>query len=503
MSQTAELQPARPVLVAREVTKSFGGTLALHDAQIELYPGEVHALLGENGAGKSTLIKIITGLHHPDRGEILIDGEPVVVSSPADAQRQGIVAIYQEPLIFPDLSVAENIFIGHRDRGRVVNWRRMQHDASEILARLDVPLDPTTPASALTVGEQQAIEIAKAMSQDVRVLIMDEPTAALSAHEVQRLFRQVDRLKESGVAVLFISHRLDEVFAIADRITVYRDGRHISTRLTPDTNEALVVREMVGRELGDFFARTHTEGGEVALSVEGLGRRGVFSDVSFEVRHGEVLGFAGLVGSGRTDVALALFGIAPADAGEIRVSGRLVTIRSPQDALELGIAYLSEDRRKLGLSMPQSVTANISLPVMSRYTGPGQLVDRSAEYEVAERFRVALSIRTPSLDTPVDNLSGGNQQKVMLAKWLNTEPRIMILDEPTRGIDVGAKADVHRLIDELAAQGMAVIMISSDLPEVLAMSDRILVMREGRRMALIERENFDQERVMAAAVGGA
>ncbi len=502
MSEIAGVASAPPVLVARDVTKSFGGTLALNGAQIELHAGEVQALLGENGAGKSTLIKIITGLHHPDHGEILIDGERVVMSSPAEAQRQGIVAIYQEPLIFPDLSVAENIFIGHRDRGRVVSWRRMQRDAAEILARLDVPIDPTAPASALTVGEQQAIEIAKAMSQDVRVLIMDEPTAALSAHEVQRLFRQVDRLKGSGVAVLFISHRLDEVFSVADRITVYRDGRHISTRPTAETNEALVVREMVGRELGDFFARTHTKGGEVALRVDGLGRTGVFSGVSFEVRHGEVLGFAGLVGSGRTDVALALFGIAPADAGEIRVADQKVTIRSPQDALDHGIAYLSEDRRKLGLSMPQSVAANITLPVMSRYTGPGPLVDRSAESRTAERFRAALSIRTPSLDTPVDNLSGGNQQKVMIAKWLNTEPRIMILDEPTRGIDVGAKADVHRLIDDLASQGMAVIMISSDLPEVLAMSDRILVMREGRPMALIEREQFDQERVMAAAVGG-
>jgi len=490
------------VLEMRGISKSFGGTRALEGAHIALAGGEVHALLGENGAGKSTLIKIMTGLYSADSGEMLMDGKPVHIGSPADAQRHGVVAIYQEPLIFPDLTVAENIFMGHRDRGRIVNWRRLRRDARHVLRVLDVDLDPSAPASTLTVGEQQAVEIAKAMTQDVRVLIMDEPTAALSAHEVKRLFRQVEQLRANGVAVLFITHRLDEVFEICDRVSVFRDGHHISTRPVGDTNEALAVKEMVGRELGEFFVRTRHEFGEVALSVRGLGRSGVFSGVTFEVRHGEVLGLAGLVGSGRTDIALALFGIAPADQGEVEVAGMPVAIRSPQDAVRHGIAYLSEDRRKLGLSMPQSVAANISLPILRRYTNAFRLVDRSAERAVAERFRAELSIRTPNLDAPVANLSGGNQQKVMLAKWLNTEPRILMLDEPTRGIDVGAKAEVHRLVDDLARSGMAVILISSDLPEVLAMSDRMLVMREGHQAATLDYEQFDQERVMTAAVGG-
>ena len=356
------------VLEMRDVTKSFGGTRALDGAHIALHAGEVHALLGENGAGKSTLIKIMTGLYTADSGELLINGEVVHIKSPADAQRHGVVAIYQEPLIFPDLTVAENIFMGHRNRGRVVSWRRLRRDAREVLRALDVDLDPNAPASTLTVGEQQAVEIAKAMTQDVRVLIMDEPTAALSAHEVERLFRQVEQLRSAGVAVLFITHRLDEVFAISDRVSVFRDGRHISTWPVGETNETIAVKEMVGRDLGEFFVRTRHDLGDVALSVRNLGRSGVFSGVTFEVRHGEVLGLAGLVGAGRTDIGLALFGIAPADQGTVEIAGEQVTIRSPQDAVRHGVAYLSEDRRKLGLSMPQSVAANISLPILHRYT---------------------------------------------------------------------------------------------------------------------------------------
>ena len=436
--------------------------------------------MGENGAGKSTLIKTMTGVYQPDEGTILIDGEPVGLASAADAQQRGVVAIYQEPMIFPDLSVAENIFIGHRNRGAVVHWRRMYDEAAAILGSLDIDLDPRASGNSLAVAAQQTVEIAKAISLDARVLIMDEPTASLSAHEVKRLFDQVHRLRSRGVAVLFISHRLDEVFSIADRITVFRDGRHISTRPVADTSPALIVREMVGRELGDFFVRTRHQPGDVRLQVEGLCRAGTFEDVTFDVRAGEVVGFAGLVGAGRTDVGLALFGIAPADRGTVAVDGRVVAIRNPRDAMHLGIAYLSEDRRKLGLSMPQSVASNITLPSLGAYRTPLGLLDRGAERRTAERFRDRLSIRTTSLLTPVGNLSGGNQQKTMLARWLNVEPRVLILDEPTRGIDVGAKADVHHLIDDLAREGIAVIVISSDLPEVLAMSDRVVVMREGR-----------------------
>jgi rhamnose transport system ATP-binding protein len=489
------------VLAMRGISKRFGATRALDGVALDLHRGEVHALVGENGAGKSTLIKIMTGVYPPDEGEVLVDGEPVTLHSAADAQRLGIAAIYQEPLIFPDLSVAENIFIGHRDQRRIVHWRKMCADAEALLARLDVHLDPRMPAAGLPVAPQQAIEIAKAMSLDVRILIMDEPTAALSAHEVKRLFRQVRQLRAEGVAVLFISHRLDEVFEIADRITVFRDGRHISTAARADVTTAGLIAAMVGREPAELYPRTEHRGGELVLRVRDLGRTGKFSGVSFDVHRGEVLGLAGLVGAGRTDVALALFGIAPAEAGTIELGGRQVAIGHPRQAMELGIAYVSEDRRHVGLSLSQSVTANITLPALARYVSRLGLVDGRAERAAAERFRTELGIRTEGLGQPVGLLSGGNQQKTMLAKWLNTEPTVLILDEPTRGIDVGAKAEVHRIVDELARQGVAVVLISSDLPEVLAMSDRVLVMREGEQTGLFDRTEATEERVMTAAVG--
>jgi rhamnose transport system ATP-binding protein len=492
-----------PVLEMTGISKRFDATQALDGVSITLHPGEVHALLGENGAGKSTLIKIMTGIHSPDAGAIAVRGEEIALRSSADAQRHGIAAIYQEPAIFPDLNVAENIFISHQDRGALVGWRRMYRDAEAILARLDVHLDVRTLASTLIVAAQQAVEIAKAISLDVRVLIMDEPTAALSAHEVAQLFKQVRHLAESGVAVLFISHRLEEVFEIADRVTVLRDGRLISSRPRAEVTPQRAIQDMVGREMSEFFARSEHDAGDPVVRVEGLGRAGAFSDVSFELRKGEVLGFAGLVGAGRTDVALALFGIAPADSGRVELDGRPIVIRSPRQALRHGLAYLSEDRRQLGLSLPQSVTANITLATLRRYVSRFRLVDSSAERAVADEFRRKLSIRTPSLDTPVEQLSGGNQQKTMLAKWLNTKPAVLVLDEPTRGIDVGAKAEVHHIIDELARSGMAIILISSDLPEVLAMSDRILVMREGRQMGVFPRAEATEERIITAAMGAA
>jgi len=482
------------------VQKRFGATKALRGAHLELFAGEVHALVGENGAGKSTLIKTMTGIFPPDEGTIRVDGEVVEFASAAEAQRRGVVAIYQEPMIFPDLSVAENIFLGHRKRGPIMRWRRLYDEASAILRSLDIDLDPRTASSSLSVGAQQAVEIAKAISLDARVLIMDEPTASLSAHEVDQLFKQVDTLRRRGVAVLFISHRLDEVFRIADRITVFRDGQHISTSPAGAMTQTRLVREMVGRSIDEFFVRTRREPGPVLLRVDGLGRSGAFEDVTFTVRAGEVVGFAGLVGAGRTEVGLALFGIAPADRGFIAVAGEPVKIRNPRDALRLGIAYLSEDRRHLGLSLPQSVTSNITLPRLGSYRTPFGLLDTRAERSVAGTFRDRLQIRTDSLRTPVGNLSGGNQQKTMLAKWLNVVPRVLVLDEPTRGIDVGAKADVHRLIDDLARSGIAVIVISSDLPEVLAMSDRVVVMREGRVRAVFDHADAEPERVMAAAV---
>jgi rhamnose transport system ATP-binding protein len=491
----------RPVLEMAHVSKQFGATLALDDVSLELRHGEIHALLGENGAGKSTLIKIMTGVQRQDSGEILIAGAPVRVTSSQDAQRLGVAAIYQEPMIFPDLSVAENIFIGHRDRGKIVDRRRMEREAREVLARLDVRLDVGEPARGLTLAEQQTVEIAKAISLDVRVLIMDEPTASLSAHEVQRLFRIVHTLRQQGVAILFISHRMEEVFEIADRITILRDGRWISTTPRAELTPATAISRMVGREVRELFRRERRQPGPLRLSVRGLHREGAFQDVSFDLRAGEVLGFAGLVGARRTDVGLALFGIAPADGGEIALDGTPVTVTSPRDAMALGIAYSTEDRRQLGLVMPLSIAANVSLPSLPRFLSPAGMVRRAEERATAEAFRQRLSIRAASVDTPAASLSGGNQQKVVISKWLETNPKVMILDEPTRGIDVGAKVEVHQLIDDLAARGMAIILISSDLPEVLAMSDRILVMREGRQMAIFDHHEASQERVLSAAMG--
>jgi rhamnose transport system ATP-binding protein len=488
-------------LAVRGVSKSYGSTRALRGVSLQLRAGEVHSLVGENGAGKSTLIKVMTGLETPDSGEVEVDGRSVELRSPADAQALGIGCIYQEPLVFPDLTVSENIFMGAAGRGSIVHWRDLHRRAAEILGQLEVDVDPRAVASGLTVGAQQAVEIAKAMSRDVRVLIMDEPTAALSAFEVQRLFRQVRRLAASGVAILFVSHRLDEIFELSDRITVFRDGTHISTKPAADVTESTLIRDMVGRELSDFFHRVPHHPGEVALRVSDLGRRGAFHGVSFEVREGEVLGFAGLVGSGRTEVAEAVFGVAPADEGTIERSGTIVSIRRPRDAMDRGIAYVSEDRRRLGLSLPQSVTTNITLAGLHRFVTRWRLVDRAAERATAESYRERLGIKAASLATPVGNLSGGNQQKVMLAKWLDVKPSVLILDEPTRGVDVGAKADVHELVGELARAGVAIILISSDLPEVLAMSDRVVVMREGRQMGVFAGEDLQQERIMTAAVG--
>jgi rhamnose transport system ATP-binding protein len=490
-----------PVLEMRDISRRFGNTQALDRVSLRLYPGEIHALLGENGAGKSTLIKIMTGVHQPDSGQILLDGRPVHIGSTLEAQRLGIAAIYQEPLMYPDLNVAENIFITHANRGLWVDWRRMYRDAENILSQLDVRLDVRQPARGLSVAAQQTVEIARALSLQVRMLIMDEPTAALSAHEVDQLFAIVQRLRDQGVSILFISHRLEEVFRIADRITILRDGQLISSAPRAEVTPERAIRDMAGRAIEQLFPRRDTVRERVLVQVRNLGRSGVFSGISFDVREGEVLGFAGLVGARRTDVGLALFGIAPADSGTITIDGRTVQITKPAQAMRHGIAYVSEDRRSLGLSLPMSIAANITLPTLHRYLTPIGLLRRRAEASAAEEYRRRLSIRAPSVEVEVSRLSGGNQQKVMLSKWLNTKPRLLILDEPTRGIDVGAKAEVHQMIDDLAAEGIAIILISSDLPEVLAMSDRVLVMREGRQAGVFSRREATQERILAAAMG--
>ena len=490
-----------PILEIRGVAKRFDATQALEDVSLSLHAGEIHALLGENGAGKSTLIKIITGVHQPDSGQILRGGQPVTIRRAAEAQRLGVAAIYQEPLLFPDLNVAENIFISHQDRGAVVGWREMFREADKILAELGMTLDVRKPARGLTLAAQQSVEIAKAISLNVRVLIMDEPTASLSAHEVQELFKLVRDLKRQGVAILFVSHRMEEVFEIADKITVFRDGRLISTRTRLEATPQRAIADMVGREIDLTKARTSCAQKDVVLSVADLGRQGVFEGVSFDLHRGEVLGFAGLIGAGRTDVGLALFGIEPATSGRILLGGKPVTVRTARDGMSLGIAYVSEDRRQLGLVLPMSIFANITLPVLRRYLSRLGLVRTGLERRTADTFRDRLAIRTPSVDLEVAKLSGGNQQKVMLSKWLNTNPSVLILDEPTRGVDVGSKAEVHAIIGQLAAEGIGVIVISSDLPEVLVLSDRVLIMREGRQMAILDRAEANEETVMTAAMG--
>jgi rhamnose transport system ATP-binding protein len=489
-----------PVFELRHVSKSFAMTAALSDMSLEIFRGEVHAIVGENGAGKSTLIKIMTGVYQPDSGEIICEGAPIHLRNTQDAQKIGVAAIFQEPMVFPDLDVAENIFISHGKLGVLMNWRKLYQDAAEIVARLGVMLDVRRAASGLTLAEQQTVEIARALSLNVKVLIMDEPTASLSAHEVDKLIVIVKALKARGVSVVYISHRLEEIFRIADRVTVLRDGKHISTRPIAAVTQQGMVRDMVGRAVESFAVKTAAnEHGSKILTVKGLTREGVFSDITFDLHRGEVLCLAGLIGSRRTDVGLALFGVEPATSGTIEIDEVAEHITTPRQAMAKGIAYVSEDRRKLGLALAMPMTTNISLPNLRKLMKALGLIDREAERNMAETHRQRLSIRSPNIFIDVGKLSGGNQQKVMLAKWLETAPRILIFDEPTRGIDVGAKAEVHNIIRELAANGIGVIVISSDLPEVLALADRILVMREGRQMAIFDIAKATQENVMAVA----
>ncbi|MEO6299862.1 MAG: sugar ABC transporter ATP-binding protein [Paracoccaceae bacterium] len=476
-------------------------TAALDDMTLELFPGEVHAIVGENGAGKSTMIKIMTGVHQPSSGAVEIGGQAVVLSGTKAARLRGVAAIYQEPMVFPDLDVTENIFIS-ATTGLVLHRAKMRRGAEALIARIGMALDVDRVAAGLSLAEQQAVEIARALSQDVRVLIMDEPTASLSAHEARELRRIARTLADAGVAIVYISHRLEEVFQIADRVSVIRDGKHISTRSVAETNPQLLIAEMVGREVGNYFTKmASTARDEVLLSVEDLGVAGVFAGVSFDLRRGEVLAMAGLIGARRTDVALALFGILKTNAGSVTYKGQPLKVTSPRDAIAAGIAYVSEDRRKLGLAMALPIRWNISLATLTRYLSPLGLINVPKEVDTAQVFRKRLNIRTPDVEMAVGMLSGGNQQKVMLAKWLNMEPELLIVDEPTRGIDVGAKAEVHDLIRAFAAAGGAVLVVSSDLPEVLAMGDRILVMREGRQMAILASAEASQERIMALATG--
>ncbi|MBR7830803.1 sugar ABC transporter ATP-binding protein [Actinospica sp. MGRD01-02] len=491
-----------PVLALEGVSKSFGAVRALRGVSLELFGGEVHALAGENGAGKSTLIKVLAGVHRPDAGSVLLDGSPLEFAGPADARDAGVAVIYQEPTLFPDLSVAENIFMGRQPRrslGRV-DHRGVRAAASALFARLGVVMDPDRPARGLSIADQQLVEIAKALSFDARVLIMDEPTAALTGSEVARLFSVVRTLREQGAAVLFISHRLEEVFELCQRVTTLRDGAWVASEPVEGLTESDLVERMVGRTLDELYPKQAAEVGEVALEVSRLTREGVFTDVSFTVRSGEIVGLAGLVGAGRSEVARAVFGVDRWDAGSVKVSGRELRPGSPSLAMAAGIALVPEDRRAQGLVMEMTIERNIGLSGLKETSKAG-LISRRAERDRAVDWATKLQVKYARLGDLVGTLSGGNQQKVVLAKWLATKPSVLIVDEPTRGIDVGTKAEVHRLLSQLAAEGVAVLMISSDLPEILGMADRVLVMHEGRIAAEIPRDQASEQSVMAAATG--
>jgi ribose transport system ATP-binding protein len=491
------------LLEMRGITKAFPGVVALRDVDFDLRAGEVHVLVGENGAGKSTLIKILSGVHRADRGMIFLEGREVHIGSPREAQHAGISTVYQEFNLIPQLRVDENLFLGQEPAGPFgwIDRIRRARAAESLLRSLEVPVGVSARVRTLGVAEQQLVEIAKALSREARIFVMDEPTAALTAHEIQRLFRAIRRLTARGVGVIYISHRLEELEEIGDRVTILRDGQRVATADVRALSVDEIIRMMVGREVREKYPKVAVPIGEEVLRVEGLSRRGVLHDVSFVLRRGEIVGIAGLVGAGRTELAMTLFGAVPADSGTITVKGRPLRLRSPRDAIRAGMALLPEDRKRQGLILVQPVATNITLPSVSRLVRWG-LLDRRQVRGIAQRFVTALRIATPSLDRRVVYLSGGNQQKVVLAKWLTARSEVVIFDEPTRGIDVGAKIEVYQLMTELVQRGAGVLMISSELPEVLGMSDRVLVMRRGRLTAEFRREDATAERVMAAALGG-
>jgi len=493
--------PAAPALELSRVVKSFGAVVALRSGTITMERGSIHALIGENGAGKSTLVKIIAGLYRRDAGEFRLDGEPVDFHTTAQSKAAGIAVIYQEPTLFPDLSVTENIFMGRQPTNRFgrIDRKAMRAEAVEIFQRLGVTIDPDRVTEGLSIADQQIIEIAKAISLDARVLIMDEPTAALSGVEVERLFAVARSLRDEGRALLFISHRFDEVFALCDTVTVMRDGSYIATTPIVETSIDELVRQMVGRDVAELFPKLPAEMGDDVLVVEGLTRTGVFHDIGFTVRAGEIVGLAGLVGAGRTSVGLAAIG-ALQTTGSVSLRGRTVRFRSPSAAIAAGLAYVTEDRKRHGLFPQMDAAANITMTFLASFARAGWL-SRSRERAAAETAARDYHLRGAGLDRPASTLSGGNQQKLLLARCLLRPRSVIILDEPTRGVDVGARAEIYRIMNRLTEQGLGVVMISSDLNEILGMSDRIVVMREGRTVGELAREQASAERVMGLAAG--
>jgi rhamnose transport system ATP-binding protein len=486
----------------RRVAKSFGGTRALVNAELELHAGCVTALIGENGAGKSTLVKILTGVHRPDSGDIQIDGRNVQIRTLADAQALGIAVIHQESVVFEELSVAENIFVSAVPRRLgLIDWRGMQQRARRLLAQLEADIDPRVPLRELSIAQRHLVQIARALANDSRVVIMDEPTAALSHHEAQDLLQIVARLKSEGRAILFISHKFEEVLASADRYAVFRDGSRVGAGLMADTTLEQLISLMAGRALTQTVPKADTQPGAEILRVAGLSRAPEYRDISFALRRGEVLGIYGLVGAGRSELMHTLFGLNRADSGQIILDGRALALRSAQDAIAHGIAYVPEDRQHQGAILTQTIAENIVLPNL-RALSHHRIVNRRRVATQADAWATRLKVKCASITQQVNELSGGNQQKVVLAKWLMTQPRVLILDEPTKGIDIGSKAAVHQLTADLVSQGLAVILVSSELPEVLGMADRILVMRRGRARGLFERAAASSEVILRAALDG-
>jgi len=492
-----------PLLKAVDITKSYAGVHALRDASFELRTGEVHALIGENGAGKSTLIRIFTGAVIPDSGEITLDGSKIVENSPSISKTLGIAAIYQQPALFPELTVAENIAIGQEISGTfgVVNWPKRRQRAKELLASVGARIDPEQIAAELSMPQQQLVEIARALGASARVLIFDEPTASLSEEDTQNLFHVIRQLRSAGVGMIYISHRLEELPAIADRVTVLRDGQTIETHEMNEVSSDQLIRLMVGRELSAVFPKREVDRGEAVFELRGFGSRAAgIRSIDLTIRAGEIVGVAGLVGAGRTELAKTIFGLVAPDAGEIHLRGAPISIDHPSEAIEYGIAYLPEDRRRHGVILDFPISANITLASLKHLSHLAGM-DFGKEKEIAAEYTRRLGVKTPAIYNAVSTLSGGNQQKVALSRWLVTQPSILILDEPTQGVDVGAKAEIHELMMALAEQGVAILMISSDLSEILGMSDRIAVMSCGTIVEILDQADATQDRILSLALG--
>lgn len=489
-------------LEMKNIHKKFPGVYALKNADLRVEKGEVHALLGENGAGKSTLIKVLGGIYQPDEGEIYIDGQKVRMNNVRDAQANGISIIHQELLLVPQMTVADNMFLDAApQKYGYINRKQSKRDAQKALDAMGVQIDAGALVATLSVAQQQIVEIVKAVRLKSKIIVMDEPTSSLSDTEIQMLFEIVENLKKNGTAIIFISHKLEELFAITDRITIMRDGEVVKTVETKKTGNEELIALMVGRALDNYYVRDDFPKGEVILKVENLNQAGVLRNVSFELRKGEILGFAGLVGAGRTELMNAIFGITQMDSGNIYLEGKRVHIKNPLSAMRAGIALVPEDRKLQGLILKNSVGFNMTITILREFM-KGICVNKKKEYELMDKYQQLLRIKTPSYEQKAGNLSGGNQQKIVISKWLAVNPSVLILDEPTRGIDVGAKAEIYAIMNNLTRNGMSIIMISSEMPEVMGMSDRICVMSEGRLTGIVDKHEFSQERILSYALEG-